>query len=84
MTFYDELWQLMTFYDVLCQRDKATFVANCRDIFLPSPSRRPLLAFADLGSAIWRFRQHTIAERVKVRQNNIGFGKKYAHQILGV
>ena len=23
-----------------------TFVANCRDIFFPSPSRRPLLVFA--------------------------------------
>ena len=26
-----------------------TFVANCRDIFSPSPSRRPLLVFADKG-----------------------------------
>ena len=24
-----------------------TFVANCRDVFFPSPSRRPLLVFAD-------------------------------------
>ena len=24
-----------------------TFVANCRDIFLPSPSRRPFLVFAE-------------------------------------
>ena len=53
----------MTFYDVLCQWNKeteivikcrkllyivVTFVANCRDIFFPSPSRRPLLVFADL------------------------------------
>ena len=28
-----------------------TFVANCRDIFFPSPSRRPLLDFADLYGA---------------------------------
>ena len=25
-----------------------TFVANCRDIYCPSPSRRPLVVFADL------------------------------------
>ena len=67
VTFYDDLWRLMTFYDVLCQWNKETeIVTKCRKLswpcrklswrlsqivvtfFFPSPSRRPLLVFAEL------------------------------------
>ena len=32
---------------VKCREIVVALVANCRDIFFPSPSRRPLLVFAD-------------------------------------
>ena len=71
MTTYDDLWRFMTFYvNGIKRRKLSENVANCRDVcrklswrlsqivvtfFFPSPSRRPLLDFAD-----WHCPSHSV------------------------